>query len=145
VWDGGSVRVDPQQAAAGGLAGLLTLTGAAHFALSSFYDPLIPHFLPGSPRQWVLASGAAELAVAATIANRRTRRLGATLAAVLFVVIFPANVKMALDWSHDGPLKATVAWARLPLQLPLLWWALRVRNSRNSRNSRSLQTAGAGR
>ena len=44
-------------------------------------------------------SGAAELACAAAVANRRTRRVGATLAAVLFVVVFPANLQMAVGWA----------------------------------------------
>jgi uncharacterized membrane protein len=35
---------------------------------------------------------------------------------------------MAIDWSHDGPLKAAIAIARLPLQVPLVWWALAVRH-----------------
>ncbi len=53
---------------------------------------------------------------------------------LLFVAVFPANIQMAIDWRHDGPLKATVAWARLPLQLPLIWWAVRVRGKESSRN-----------
>ncbi len=129
------MRFDTQQAAAGALAGLLTVAGVAHFVFPSFYDPVIPHALPGSARDWVLASGAVELACAAAIANKRSRALGAALAAVLFVVVFPANVKMAVDWRHHGAVKATVGWARLPLQLPLIWWALRVRQS-----SRALAT-----
>jgi uncharacterized membrane protein len=114
---------------AGALAGLLTVTGATHFAFPRFYDPIIPPALPGRPRDWVLASGAAELACAALIAHRRTRRFGATLAAVLFVVVFPANIQMGVDWSRQGAVKATIGWARLPFQFPLVWWALRVRRS----------------
>lgn len=130
------MRVDAHRAAGPALAGLLTVTGLAHFLVPKFYDPIIPHALPGSARGWVLASGAAELACAAAVANKRTRPFGAGLAAVLFVLVFPANIKMALDWSHQGAVKATVAWARLPLQLPLIWWALRVR-----RHSTTSQTA----
>jgi uncharacterized membrane protein len=115
------------QAAARALAGLLTVTGLAHFAFPGFYDPIVPRALPGSARGWVLVSGAAELACAAAVANRRTRGAGATMAALLFVAVFPANVKMAFDWRHDGLVKAGIAWVRLPLQVPLIWWALRVR------------------
>jgi uncharacterized membrane protein len=109
------------------LAGLLVVTGVTHFVVPHFYDAVVPAVLPGGPRVWVLASGGAELACAALIANRRTRGLGATLAMVLFVVVFPANVKMAIDWSHQGPVKAAIGLLRLPLQLPLAYWALRVR------------------
>jgi uncharacterized membrane protein len=133
VWEGGSVPVDARRATAGALAGFLGVAGLAHFLAPTFYEPLIPHALPGSPRGWVLVSGAAELACAAAVAGKRSRRLGATLAAILFVAVFPANVQMAVDWTHEGALKAVLGWARLPLQVPLIWWALRVRRQEVSR------------
>ncbi|MDQ1367301.1 MAG: hypothetical protein QOE57_3343, partial [Acidimicrobiaceae bacterium] len=80
-------------------------------------------------RSWVLASGAAELAVAAALAAKRSRRAGATVAAVLFIAVFPANVQMAVNWSRRSALESTLAWVRLPLQVPLVWWALRVRRA----------------
>ena len=46
---------------------------------------------------------------------------------MLFVAVFPANVQMALD-AH-GLAGRTLAYARLPLQVPLVLWALRVRRS----------------
>jgi uncharacterized membrane protein len=67
--------------------------------------------------------------VAAAVAVPRTRRLGATAAAWLFVAVFPANVRMARDWSHRSPALRAVGWARLPLQVPLIAWALAVRRS----------------
>ncbi len=120
---------DRDRVEAGALAGLLSITGVAHFLVPALYDPLIPHSLPGATREWVLASGVAELVCAATIAHRRIRPLGASAAAILFVAVFPANVKMAVDWNHQGAVKAALAWARLPLQVPLIWWALRVRRA----------------
>jgi uncharacterized membrane protein len=108
---------------------MLTATGVAHFVLPRFYDPIIPHALPGTARSWVLASGAAELAVAAAVAAKRSRRAGATVAAVLFIAVFPANVQMAINWSRRSALESTMAWVRLPLQVPLVWWALRVRRA----------------
>ena len=109
------------------LAALLTTTGVLHLVAPTPFDRVIPRSLPGTPRFWTLASGVAELGVAAAVAVPRTRRLGSAAAAGLFVGVFPANVKMARDWS-DRPLPArAVAWARLPLQLPLVAWALAVR------------------
>jgi len=108
------------------LAGLLTVAGITHFAAPRFYDPLVPTVLPGRARTWTYASGAVELAVAAVVATPRTRRVGALAAAGLFVAVFPANVKMAYDWrTRPAPLKAA-AYARLPLQVPLVFWGLRV-------------------
>jgi uncharacterized membrane protein len=108
------------------LAGLFALTGVTHFVAPGIYEPIVPHALPGSARGWVLVSGAAEWACAAALANKRTRRVGATLTLVLLIAVFPANIQMAVDWNRQGAFKAAVAWARLPLQVPLVWWAWNV-------------------
>jgi uncharacterized membrane protein len=114
----------------GALAGFLAAAAVTHYVAPRPYDAMVPRSLPGSPRSWTYASGVAELAVAAAVAHPKTRRQGGLLAAGLFVAVFPANVKMARDWSdRPAPLKAA-AYGRLPLQAPLLWWALRV--SRNA-------------
>ncbi|TQJ46821.1 hypothetical protein OHU34_39505 [Streptomyces sp. NBC_00080] len=108
------------------LAGLLAGMGVAHFAVPRPFDAIIPRTLPGSPRAWTYASGAAELALAAGVALPRTRRTAALAAAGLFVGVFPANVKMAWDWRHrPTPFKAA-AVARLPFQVPLVLWARTV-------------------
>lgn len=109
------------------LAATLTTTGALHLAVPAPFDAIVPRGLPGTPRFWTLASGIAELAVAAAVAAPRTRRLGATAAAGLFVAVLPANVQMARDWSDRSPALRAVAWGRLPLQVPLVAWALAVR------------------
>ncbi|GGN33827.1 membrane protein [Streptomyces kronopolitis] len=106
------------------LARLLAGAGTLHFLAPKPFDALVPRRLPGTPRAWTYASGAAELAVAAAVALPRTRRAGALAAAGLFAAVFPANVKMARDWRHrPAPLKA-LAYGRLPAQLPLIGWAL---------------------
>ena len=108
------------------LGALLGLAGATHFTRPKFYDAIVPRSLPGTPRQWTYASGAAELAVATAVALPRTRRLGGLAAAVLFVAVFPANVKMALDFRHKSPRARALAYGRLPLQIPLVAWAWKV-------------------
>lgn len=110
------------------LALLLGTSGTLHFLVPKPYDRLIPRELPGSARTWTHASGVAELGVALLITIPRTRRLGALLAALLFVAVFPGNVKMALDYAHKSLPQKAVAWGRLPLQWPLVKWALRVRD-----------------
>ncbi|GAC1375663.1 MAG: DoxX family protein [Actinomycetota bacterium] len=109
------------------LAGLLAGTGVTHFVLPGFYDAIIPPLLPGPRRAWTLVSGVAELACAAAVANPRTRRVGASIAAVLFVAVFPANLQMAWNWRHRSGMDQAIAYARLPLQVPLVLWALAVR------------------
>ena len=109
------------------LAVLLAVAGATHFARPRIYEPLIPARL-GDPRPWVLGSGAAELACAAGLALPRTRRAAATASAVLFLGVFPGNVKMAVD-AHRRTAPAALrvgSLVRLPMQAPLVWWALRI-------------------
>ena len=108
------------------LAGLLATSGFAHFAAPRPFDAIVPMSLPGSPRAWTYLSGVAEIATAVALATPRTRRMGGLAAAALFLSVFPANVKMARDW-HNRPLPYRVAaYARLPLQVPLVCWGLRV-------------------
>ncbi|GIE79784.1 membrane protein [Actinoplanes philippinensis] len=100
--------------------------GVLHFVAPKPFDGIVPRSLPGSPRTWTYLSGVAELAVAAAVAHPRTRRAGGLAAAALFVAVFPANVRMAADWRHASPAKRAIAYGRLPLQAPLIAWALRV-------------------
>ncbi len=112
--------------AAAGLAALLTSSGILHFAAPAQFDGSVPEQLPGAARTWTHLSGAAELGIAVLIAIPRTRRLGGLLAALLFVAVFPANVKMAIDWSARPAWMRALAYGRLPLQIPLVLWALYV-------------------
>lgn len=111
---------------AAALAGMLGVAAVLHAVRPEPFDSIVPRNLPGSPRWWTYASGVAEGAVAAAVAHPRTRRTGARAAAALFVAVFPANVAMARRWSRKPPAYRAAAWGRLPLQVPLVWWALRV-------------------
>jgi uncharacterized membrane protein len=115
------------------LAALMVSAGATHFVAPAAYARIVPRWA-GDVRRVVFASGAAEIACGVLLSNRRTGRLGACLTAALLVAVFPANVQMALDAGTErqavpdmpaGRFRA-VALARLPLQLPLIGWALRV-------------------
>lgn len=116
------------------LAALLATSGAAHLACPAPFDRIVPRILPGQARWWTYGSGLAELAVAAAIACPRTRRAGAAAAAALFVGVFPANLQMAWDWRDRGTAARTAAYARLPVQLPLVAWALHVRRTAHHRD-----------
>ncbi len=118
-------RPERGQGLAYGLAALLATAGAAHFLVPAFFRPLIPEQL-GAPDVWVYGSGLAELACAAAVAHPRTRRLGAYVTAALFVVVFPGNLQMAMDAGDESAAYQAVAYARLPLQVPLILWAIAV-------------------
>lgn len=104
-----------------GLAGFMLVAGLAHFVAPRPYERIVPRLL-GDPAFWVRWSGVAELACAVLLAERRTRRAGALATVAVLAAVFPANVQMALD----GRVHPVLAWARLPLQIPLLIWAWRV-------------------
>ena len=106
-------------------AALLAGAAVPHFVQPGLYDPIVPHLLPGSARTWTYLSGVAELTVAAAVALPQTRSRGALAAAVLLIAVFPANLQMAAD-AHTTASRV-VAYARLPLQVPLVLWALRLR------------------
>ncbi|MFJ8663430.1 DoxX family protein [Streptomyces sp. NPDC093795] len=108
------------------LAGLLASAGVAHFVAPKQFDATVPRALPGSPRTWTAASGAVELALAAGLALPATRRVSAHATALFFAGVFPANVKMAYDWRNRSTPARALAYARLPLQVPLILWARRA-------------------
>ena len=80
-------------------------------------------------------SGVGELACAIGLALQRTRRVAGWAAAILFVVVFPANIDMAVHaWQGHG--SKIVAYGRLPLQIPLVLWALYMARGRLGRRTR---------
>ena len=106
------------------LALVMAGAGVLHFAIPETYARIVPPSLP-SPRGIVYASGAAEVACGALLASRRTVRVGGWATAVLLLAVWPANVYMAVEGGL-GAVPAWVAWARVPLQLPLIAWAVAV-------------------
>jgi len=126
------------------LAALLLAAGVTHFVVPRSYQRIVPRLF-ADPAFWVRWSGVAEMACAALVAHPRTRRPGAVAAIVLFVGVFPGNVQMALDGGIPGepfPLGSSwVAWARLPLQVPLVLWAWRVARSASGQAEPSRRAA----
>jgi len=118
-----------ERARAYGLVGILTTVGITHFLAPKPFDSIVPAELPGGPRFYTYASGVAELGTAALLAAPRTRRLGATAAIALFLAVFPANVNMVrLWWDKPWPMRLG-AIARLPLQIPMITTANKVRRT----------------
>ncbi len=107
-----------------GLAALLTTAGTLHLVAPHRFDAAVPTWLPGSMLGWELVSGVAELGCAALLTVPRTRSTGGYLTAGLFVAVFPGNLDMARR--ARSPRGRAITYARLPLQVPLVWWAWRV-------------------
>ena len=107
------------------LSGLLTVTGTLHFVVPDVFADIVPPQLP-APTALVYASGVAELACAAGLAVPRTRRVAGWATAALFVAVFPGNIQMALDAGDRSAAYRAAVYARLPLQVPLVVWAVSV-------------------
>jgi uncharacterized membrane protein len=102
------------------LVGAFVASGAVHLAKPEVYEPLMPAWVPAH-REVIIGSGVAELACAAGMALPATRRLAGWASAALLLVVWPGNLKMALDSNRSSStaLKA-VAWGRMPLQVPMI-------------------------
>jgi len=120
---------DATRAAAHRIAAMLLGVGSLHFLAPKPFDTIVPAELPGDARRYTYVSGAAELSIGALLLPRRTRRLAAQAAVFLFVGVFPANVNMVrLWWGKPWPMRVA-ALARLPLQIPMITTALKIRRS----------------
>lgn len=124
----GDARVDTtHEAGRMRLAAFLIGAGAMHFLAPQFYERIVPRWA-GNARFHVVWSGVAELLAGTMLTVPRTRRVGAWLALVLLVVVYPANVQMAIDAGRPKDLHTAMVWARLPLQLPM--WRAAWRQTR---------------
>lgn len=106
------------------LSVFLLSMGTLHFVAPSPFERLVPRWL-GSARFWVYFSGLWELTSGALLLTRRTKKVGGYAAAATMVAVFPGNIKMAVDSGRPRDVVSAGAWARLPLQVPLVAWALR--------------------
>ena len=103
-------------------------SGVLHLVRPQIYEPLIPRGL-GDARAWVVGSGIAEIACAAGLLDGRTRRPAAVASAALLVAVFPGNIQhalIALRSSRTSNRYRAGVLARLPVQVPLVAWAVRV-------------------
>ncbi|WP_380165525.1 hypothetical protein [Jannaschia sp. R86511] len=111
------------------LAAVLLGSGVMHLVRPRVFDSIVPRWLPPSRRFWTVASGLAEIGVGLAVARPGSRRVGGYAAAGLFVAVFPANLWMAWLWRHRPLAQRVGVLARLPLQVPLVAWGLRVARS----------------
>ncbi|MFD8526248.1 hypothetical protein ACFV0L_02440 [Streptosporangium canum] len=117
--------------AAHGLAVMLAFTGAAHFApasvtvMPSHADlvAMVPPLLP-FPDLLVYATGVLELLGALGLVVASTRSAAGICLAVLFVLMFPANVYAAVENVPLNGDPATPLWFRIPEQILFIGIAL---------------------
>jgi uncharacterized membrane protein len=117
----------PRFRAADLVAGALAGVGSLHFLVPDVVETAVPLWVPGK-RAVVYASGALEVLCGLGLIRRRPWA-GPASAAVL-LAIWPANIQMALDAGsgrHPGIFDSgLVMWARVPVQVPMIWVAWRA-------------------
>ncbi|MCA1718407.1 MAG: DoxX family protein [Actinobacteria bacterium] len=105
-------------------------SGVIHFVKPQPFVSIVPRMLP-KPLWMVYMSGAAELVCAVGLLARA--RWSGSVSAALLVAVLPANVRHALDVTarseSSGRWEAVLAWARVPVQIPLIWAALQNRRA----------------
>ncbi|MDQ6809655.1 MAG: DoxX family membrane protein [Verrucomicrobiota bacterium] len=105
------------------LALFFVAAGANHFIEPALYLSIVPSYLPWRP-QLVTVSGVAEILGGLGLLFRPTHRVAAVGLIALLVSVFPANVEaLRTGMSIAGhAVPSWALWARLPLQLVLIWW-----------------------
>ena len=118
-------RFSPRRAARTGMAIAMTFAGASHLFLATSFIQHLPTWVPHRA-EIVLGSGLIEIAfgIALLLPPPTRRRVGVALALYLLAV-FPGNVYVAVfNVDVDGQPGGLYPWARLPLQLVFIAWAI---------------------
>ena len=111
------------------VAALFAGSGTLHLVRPESFILLVPAGMPARDAV-ILVTGVAELICAAGLLARAG--WAGPASALLLIAIFPGNLAFALDTAADPtapPLLVVAAWARLPVQVPLIWAALQARRN----------------
>jgi uncharacterized membrane protein len=110
------------------MAVLYIAAGINHCRYPQFYLEIMPPYLP-YPYLLVALSGVFELLLGFLLLFHKTRNLAAWGIVFLLIAVFPANIQMLVNYFHESNPRLWIAIIRLPLQLPLIYWAYRFTNA----------------
>ncbi|MEE8445510.1 MAG: hypothetical protein V3S44_09185 [Alphaproteobacteria bacterium] len=108
----------------GALALVMVVAGTLHFVATDAYVAIMPDYLP-LHRELVYLSGVFEIMFGLGLLVRRTRGISGICLILLYLAVLPANINMAVQniQPAEFDIPAFLLWARLPLQLVLIYWA----------------------
>jgi len=125
------------------VAAAFTVSGPIHLARPATFTPIVPHFLPAKT-ELVYVSGVIELICAVGLWRRR--QWAGIVAAGLLIILWPANLQGAITAQRGDDLTSQVLnWVRLPLQIPLIWFALQLNKTDRLHNTDEILTMRADR
>lgn len=104
-------------------AALYIGAGANHFRIPKFYSRMIPPYW-GYPNFFNLFSGALEIIFGTMVLYQPLRSIGAIGVIALLVLFLTVHVYMLQAREEKfSTIPLWGLWLRLPLQIPLIYWA----------------------
>ena len=106
------------------VAGLFVASGVLHLVRPEAYDEFISDGVP-APRAVNAASGVVEIVCAYGLVTNRAWAGRASAATLL--AVWPSNLEFAVRATREHGAtspKALLGWARMPLQVPMIWAVL---------------------
>jgi len=97
------------------------LAGINHFYMPEVYLTIMPPVLP-APELLNYLSGIAEIILGIMMLIPKTRVMAAWGLILLLIVVFPANIYMAMEAGKSIDVPVWIAYARLPFQFLFIWW-----------------------
>ena len=107
---------------------LFLVAGSLHFIMTQTYVRIVPDYLPAH-LALVYVSGFFEILGGAGLLGPEellglpVRKIAAWGLVALLIAVVPANLYMVTDHNKFTDMPLWAAWLRLPVQLPLIWWA----------------------
>jgi uncharacterized membrane protein len=145
-YGGRSIRVAARRA----MAVAFIFAGVSHLAMPESFEVYFPSWVP-FVEPIIYATGVIEIAGGLALFSRRYQARVGLVLAVYLVLVFPANVYVAVAGVEEElpglPYVWWYPWARLPFQALYIWWLLRSTGAAipASRAIWPLSLAGAGR
>ncbi len=99
--------------------------GINHFVTPRTYEKIMPDYLPAH-RELVYASGVTEILGGALTLHPGTRKAGGWLLIATLVGVTPAHIHMLQHQDRYPKIPAAGLWARLPMQVGMLYLVWRA-------------------
>ena len=104
---------------------IFLLSGSFHLISPGVFQILVPPIL-GMQNFWIISSGILEIVCAIGLLTKQ--KWAPKLTAAVLLIIWVGNWWYAIDvtWNQESSWILIIgSWLRLPLQIPLIQWALR--------------------
>jgi len=95
------------------------LAGLSHFIDPEFYERIVPPMLPYKI-PIVYISGIFEIVLGSLLSFQKTRSIACWGLVLLLIVIYPANIYVAMTNGETMGITPIMAWGRLPFQFVLI-------------------------